>query len=233
MPLHDWTEDRGWDGVHHFWITELAHWLRPRLPPHYRVYLGSMPSVTIDASIGRPDVAVGEWAPPVSNGSSNEAAFSGEPDQRAVAVFERDPQLTLHISRQGQLVAAIELISPRNEDRPSTRTQYTNRYLGYLADGVNLLLVDVLPRPQGFSFADAIAAASQFSEPPFPPPMAISYWVGGPTPDRAGRFLDIWRRPLVVGAQLPTMPLPLDGELKLAVDLEATYARAAAAAYLE
>ena len=27
MPLHDWTDRPGWDGLHHLWITELLRWL--------------------------------------------------------------------------------------------------------------------------------------------------------------------------------------------------------------
>ena len=38
MPLHDWTEVPGWDGVHQVWIVELViSWARQpasvRLPP--------------------------------------------------------------------------------------------------------------------------------------------------------------------------------------------------------
>jgi hypothetical protein len=232
MPLHDWNDDRGWDGVHQYWITELSHWLRPRVPPSYRVYLGSVPALTLDWAPGRPDVAVREWSPPSPTAAGNGQEAVGEPDQQAVAVFDFDPQLAVHVYHQGQLVAAIELASPRNKDRPSARTQYTNRYLGYLGQGIHLLLVDVHARPQGFSFADAIAAASQFTQPPCPPPCAISYRVGGPAAT-AGRFLDIWRRPLRVGEPLPSLPLALGAQLSLPVDLEETYSRAAAAAYLE
>src|SRR5436190_23236234 len=32
MPLHDWTDERGWDSVHPLWLTYLLEWLRPRLP---------------------------------------------------------------------------------------------------------------------------------------------------------------------------------------------------------
>jgi hypothetical protein len=47
-----------------------------------------------------------------------------------------------------------------------------------------------------------------------------------------GQDLDIWRRPLVVGQPLPTVPLPLTADLAVRVDLESTYVRAAADAYL-
>ena len=76
------------------------------------------------------------------------------------------------------MVAAIELVSPRNKDRPSAREQYTNRYLGYLGQGIHLLLVDVHARPQGFSFADAITTSLGLELPPLPPPFAAAYRVG-------------------------------------------------------
>jgi hypothetical protein len=36
MPLHDWNDLAGWDGVHNIWIVELLRWIRPRLPEGYR-----------------------------------------------------------------------------------------------------------------------------------------------------------------------------------------------------
>ena len=35
MPLHDWTDPTGWDGVHLLWIARLCQWLKPRLPEGY------------------------------------------------------------------------------------------------------------------------------------------------------------------------------------------------------
>jgi hypothetical protein len=60
----------------------------------------------------------------------------------------------------------------------------------------------------------------------------MSYRVGEPSPS-GGRFLAIWRRPLAAGQPLPTMPLPLSVHLSVLVDLEVTYRRAAADAYLD
>jgi hypothetical protein len=45
-------------------------------------------------------------------------------------------------------------------------------------------------------------------------------------------MLAIWRRPLTVGAPLPTMLLPLTVHASIPVDLEHTYAQAAADTYL-
>jgi hypothetical protein len=148
----------------------------------------------------------------------------------AGASLELDPALL--IERDGRLVAAIELISPRNKDRPLSRSTYAIRYAGYLLEGVHLLLVDVHPRPAGFSFADQIALQLEIpNQPALPPPMAVSYRVGEPAAT-GGRFLAIWRYPLTIGGLLPTVRLPLTIDLSLPVDLDSTYGRAAADAYL-
>ena len=63
MPLHNWDEASGWDGVHHFWITHLFHWIKPRLPADYRAYVGSVPALSVTGASERPDVAVRHWLP--------------------------------------------------------------------------------------------------------------------------------------------------------------------------
>jgi hypothetical protein len=44
MPLHDGSELTNWETVHTYWIVELGHWLKPRLPAGYRVSLGTIPA---------------------------------------------------------------------------------------------------------------------------------------------------------------------------------------------
>ena len=158
-----------------------------------------------------------------------------EPDRELNVSFRLDPERAIHIDLHGQLVAAIELISPRNKDRADAKETYANRYLGYLRLGVHLMLVDVLPRPRGFSFADAVTAGLGLDLPPLPPPFAAAYRVGGVVPvgDDLGSRLGVWRRPLTAGEPLPTLPLPLGAQRAVAIDLEQTYRRAAGQAYLE
>ena len=64
------------------------------------------------------------------------------------------------------------------------------------------------------------------------PPHAMSWNVGGPTPD-GGQFLDGWYRSLAAGEPLPTLPLVLAPGKTLRVDLEQIYAEAAHRAYLD
>src|SRR5207247_5323365 len=105
-----------------------------------------------------------------------------EPDPYASVAIRVDPQRALHIDFHGQLIAAREIVSPRNKDRADAKETYTSRYLGYLRLGVHLMLVDVLPRPKGFSFSDAITASLGLDLPPLPPPFAAAYRVGEVVP---------------------------------------------------
>jgi hypothetical protein len=226
MALHDWSDRPGWEGMHHLWITELLRWVKPRLPDGFRAYIGSAPLLA---------VGVRSWSlasePTASGPAIGEAdAAPAEPDEE-VAVATLDPETAVYVERQGRLVAAVEVISPRNKDRPIARSAYLARYLGYLLDGAHLVLIDVHRRPLGFSFADQIAVELQLEQPSVPPPMAVSYRVGEPAAT-GGRLLAIWRRPLTAGTALPTIPLPLTPEQAVALDLDYTYTQAATDAYL-
>src|SRR5437879_1948476 len=94
MPLHDWTDLTGWDGVHQIWIVELLYWVKPRLPAGYRAYIGTTPTFAVEAPPEeRPDVGVrGGPESSSSDATSAEPAPdvpSEEPDQEiAVASLE-------------------------------------------------------------------------------------------------------------------------------------------------
>ena len=232
MPLHDWKDDRGWDSMHLVWLAQLLDWVQPRLPSGYRAYLGSVPALTIDVPNGRPDVSVRQWpADPSGTPVAASMPTGSEPDEEAVATFSLDPQRALHIDLHGQLIAAVEIISPRNKDRPKARERYLGRYAGYLRQGVHFLLIDALPRPAGFSFADALAANLGLAQPPCPAPCAVSYRVGESVPE--GTIVGVWRRPLQAGLPLPTIPLALGPAERVPIDLEHTYQEAARRAYLD
>src|SRR5262245_31483003 len=105
MPLHDWNDRPGWEGVHHLWITELLRWIKPRLPDGYRAYIGSAPIVAVGAPEGRPDVGVHEWAAdktqepsPPPNGPVAGTGARAEPDEE-IAVATLDPGTSLFVER--------------------------------------------------------------------------------------------------------------------------------------
>lgn len=67
MPLQDWKDERGWDGVHLLWLAQLLDWIQPRLPPGLRADVGSVPALPLEASTGKPDVTVRGWRTPPSD----------------------------------------------------------------------------------------------------------------------------------------------------------------------
>jgi hypothetical protein len=221
--------------MHHFWISELVRWVKRRLPVGYRAYIGSAPMLAIGAPPARPDVSVVPWSPTADAVPQPGVPYGdrlpdlAEPDEE-IAVATLGPETSVYVERQGRLVAAIELISPRDTDRPNARNAYLTRYLGYLFGGAHVVLIDVHRRPLGYSFADQIATELQLQQPALHPPMAVSYRVGEPAAT-GGRLLAIWRRPLTIGEPLPSIPLPLTSQQQVALDLDQTYARAAEDAY--
>ena len=236
MPLHDWAELSGWEGMHLLWISELLRHVKAKLPQGLRAYLGTGPAVAVGAPQLRPDVGVrdhreAQHESAKAMDAAAAASVAVEPDME-VAVAALDPAPALFVERDGRLISAIELVSPRNKDRPVARATYLNRYTGYLIEGIHLLLVDVHRRPAGFSFADGIATELQMDlGHPLPPPLAVGYRVGEPAAS-GGRLLAIWRRTLSIGNPLPSLPLPLGTDASIEIDLEQTYTHAAADAYL-
>ena len=235
MPLHDWKDERGWDSVRPVWLTYLLEHVQERLPKGYKAFLGGVPSLTVDTGQGRPDVSVRQSGPGPVAESGTSATGVLAPDLEASASFRLDPQRAIHVDFHGQLIAALELVSPRNKDRADAKETYAGRYLSYLNLGVHLLLVDVLPRPKNFSFSDVITGSLGLDLSPLPPPFAAAYRVGEVVPagDDMRSLLGVWRRPLQVGEALPTLPLPLTTHEAVNVDLEETYQRAAKRAYLD
>ncbi len=124
MPLHDWTDRPGWEGLHIFWMTEIARALRADLPAGYRAVIGSSPLVAIGSTGVKPDVAVTNGSHPPQPHPA--PASTPEPDvEVAVATLEEDA--SVQVERDGRLIAVVELVSPRNKDRPTAREQYAAR----------------------------------------------------------------------------------------------------------
>lgn len=227
MPLHDWSAVTGWAELHTYWMTELARHIKPQLPPGYRARIEAETSLTLDVE---PDVGVFKHAEPAGG---DPAANIPAPDFSAVVTEVRQPELHIAVTHNGRLIAAVELVSPRNKDRPAARRNYGGKYAGYLRDLVQLLIVDVHPGYADFSFADFVAAELKLADrPPLPAPFAVSYRMVPAAKPGEPCLLEAWQRPLTVGAPLPEIPLALDGDRAILIDLDGTYTRAAAESYL-
>ena len=139
MPLHDWNDLAGWEGMHHLWITELLRWVKPRLPAGYRAYIGSAPLLGVGRPVERPDVGVRNWdveagEEPVGPAPGEPGPASAEPDDE-VAVATLDPGDVSPRRATGPPDRGRRSDLAAQQGPPDRPEAYLTRYLGYLLDG--------------------------------------------------------------------------------------------------
>jgi hypothetical protein len=122
------------------------------------------------------------------------------------------------------LVAAIELISPGNKDRPETRRAFAAKCASYLQQGVGLVIVDVVTERLANLHDELVGLLEQpdrFAFAQDTPLYAVGY---RPSRRDTGDQIEVWPTPLALGGPLPTLPLALRRIATVPVDLEKTYA---------
>jgi hypothetical protein len=139
-----------------------------------------------------------------------------EPDEYGVRVYDE---------RDGgpRLVAALEIVSPRNKDRPEARAAFAAKAAALLRRGVCVSVVDLVTVRHFNLYAETLDLFGR-ADPALgtdPPPAYAATCRGRPAGRRT--FLDTWFYPLAVGQPLPAVPLWLDPQVHVVVDLEAGY----------
>ena len=202
-----------------------------KLPPALRrrarsVHLGA--SFEIDVAIlrrGRADpprfgaraeeggVATAVWAPP----RPTLAVATDLPDQDEYEVRVYDTR------RRRRLVAAVEIVSPANKDRPEHRRVFVAKCAALLQQHVSVAIVDLVTTRQ-FNLYARSAGPDRPGRPvaaPEPPPLyaAACRWAR----EGDARRLETWTHALAVGQPLPTLPLWLADNLAVPLELEASY----------
>lgn len=122
-----------------------------------------------------------------------------------------------------RLAAAVELVSPRNKDRPQTRQAFAAKCVGYLQQGSSLVIVDTVTTRR----ADLNAAILDLFEvdigiAAMPSSLAaVAYRTVALEEQR--QQLQAWPAPLALGQPLPTLPLWIAADFSVPLDLEASY----------
>ncbi len=230
MPLLDHfnpplNRTHRWRSFHAAWAAAMARLLNQGvLPPgYYAVPLADRDGpVEIDvAALRDPEallpasgaVATQTWAPPAPGLSVAVELPSSDGVEVQVFADDGDPRLA----------AAIELLSPRNKDRPQARQAFAVKCVGYLQQGSSVVVVDTVTTRRAdvnaviLSLlgvdASATAASSSLS--------AVSYRADGR--EEETQQLLLWPAPLALGQPLPTLPLWIAADFSVPLDLEASY----------
>lgn len=235
MPLRDHlrppvSEHSSWEGFHGMWPAMIVQHLVQRLPGAYsaepRVHLGSWFEIDVCAweqegpkgdrflSSEEPGgVATLAWAPP-------QPTLTIETDltdqyEYEVRVYDQ--------SRGRVLVAAVELVSPANKDRPENRRAFVTKCAALLQQDVCVSIVDLVTTRNFNLYVDLLAEFDAV-DPSFEPDPPATYAVTCRGRNIASRSrLETWAYPLKVGEPLPTLPLWLSADLCVSLDLEPSY----------
>lgn len=121
-----------------------------------------------------------------------------------------------------RVAAAIELLSPRNKDRPQARQAFAIKCVGYLQRGGNVVVVDTVTTRRADLNAAILALLGVDPGDAIPPGLsAVSYRADGR--DAQAQQLSLWPTALVLGEPLPTLPLWIAADFSVRLDLEASY----------
>ena len=228
MPLLDHfrpplSRTHPWRGFHGAWAAAMARLLNAGvLPPGYYAvpFLGRDGPVEIDVAALREFDPVGgkggvqPWTP-ADPGLAVAVEWPTTDDVR-VEVFADDGD--------PRLAAAVELVSPRNKDRPRSCEVFAAKCAGYLRLGCGVVVVDAVTTRRADLHADLLAALGAEATPAAPAALsAVSYRAVGR--DEEGRLL-AWPSSMGVGQALPTVPLWVGADLAVPLDLEASHTAA-------
>jgi hypothetical protein len=153
------------------------------------------------------------WAPPEPTLTIE--ADPGEQYEYEVLIYDQ--------SRGRVLVAAVEIVSPANKDRTENRRAFVATCAALLQKHVCVSLVDLVTVRQFKLYTDLLELLG-YADPTFgpTPPSIYAVTCRGRKVNERPRF-EVWAYPLEVARPLPTLPIWLDDERAVSLDLEPSY----------
>jgi hypothetical protein len=142
-----------------------------------------------------------------------------------VAAFEQDEYevLVYDTERGRRLVAAIEIVSPANKDRPEHRRVFVAKCAALLQQLVSVTIVDLVTTRNFNLYSDLLeligVADPSLGREPSPLYTVASRW----TKKKDTSVLETWAFALTLGQPLPTLPLWLAENFSVPLELEACY----------
>lgn len=226
-PLDDITS---WEGFHGGWpMIIVAHLVR-KLPRRYvalpRVHSGA--SLEIDVATYEKDED-GSPALGVGNGNGGVATAVWAPPRPTVTVTsdlpsQDDYEVRVYDKKRGRrLVAAVEIVSPANKDRPEHRRAFVAKCAALLQAQVSVTIIDFVTTRNFNLFGELLELMGQTDQGPVTEPTAL-YVAACRGTHRDGTWLvEAWVYSLILGRALPTVPLWVADNLAIPLELEESY----------
>lgn len=162
---------------------------------------------------GGPGLATTLWAPP-------EPTLTLELDPTEIYEYE---VLIFDHQRGRELVAAIEIVSPANKDRPETRQAFVSKCAALLQKKICVSIVDLVT-VKHFNLYCEVLDVFCLSDPAFvlDPPLTYAITCRSHNLPTRPRF-ESWAYPMAVGQPLPVLPIWLNNDHAVSLDLELSY----------
>jgi hypothetical protein len=230
MPLHNHfipplNRTHPWRGFHSAWAAAMARHLNGGvLPPGYY----AIPNVDLDGPV-EIDVAALRDRQAEGGSAGEEPLPLWTPPEPALTVAADFPPLELvevqvfYQDDGPQLKAAVELVSPRNKDRPEARRTLAVKCLSYLQAGSNLAVIDVVTNRKANFHAEILRLLELNGPAAWQSPSDLYAVAYRAAVVDEGRQLQAWLAALAVGSPLPRLPLWLGTDICVPLDLETTY----------
>jgi len=231
MPLRDHfrppiLDNWSWEGFHGLWPGFMVQQLARLLPDEYivepRVHLGT--NFEIDVSACERD-APPPWLSEAKSVGTALATYAPPAPSRVaeVELTEEYAYEVLVFQRNRELVAALEIVSLGNKDRPEARQAFVSKCAALLQNRICVSIVDLVTTRRFNLYGDLMELAGE-PDPDFTALAPATYAVTCRGRKVGGKpRLEIWSHPLVVGQPLPTLPIWLTEDSAVSLDLEACY----------
>ncbi len=216
-----------WESFHSNWATRIAdalndQWLPPEFLAEEHTHTGTHFEVDV-ATFERSSTADGGLPSASSTATMPPRVWTPPAPARTMpAVFPETFEVRVFNTTSGlTLVAAIELISPGNKDRPEERRAFATKCASYLYQGISLVIIDIVTNRRANLHNETMrlmAAADKMDLPAEVNLYAVAY---RPVLREERAEIDFWLATFAVGQPLPTMPLRLTGDLFVPVEFEA------------
>jgi hypothetical protein len=227
MPLRDHlrppvTIVRSWDSFHGGWPMMIVQQLFEILPSGYvsapNVHFGKDFEVDV-STFERDEVS----ASSARGGDSGVATMTYPAPTLTLEADLSDQdefEVQIYDTEQGQqLVAAIEIVSPSNKDRPESRRAFAAKVAALLQKDVCVSIVDLVTVRQFSLYAELLELIDRVDPKlGIPPDNLYSATIRSRKP-----LLDVWYDPMAIGQPLPTLPVWLTPELRILLPLESSY----------
>ena len=227
MPLLDHfnpplSRSHPWRSFHGAWAATIARLLNQGvLPPGYY----AVPFVDRDGPV---EIDVATLRESASSAGGAVAPRTWEPDAPGLSVAVELPpvdEVEVQVFADDgdpRLAAAIELLSPRNKDRPQARQAFAIKCVGYLQRGSSVVVVDTVTTRRADLSAAILTLLAVDPGATIPAGLtAVSYRTVGR--EEPTQNLSVWPESLALGESLPTVPLWIADVFSVPLDLEASY----------